>query len=117
MSARHFRPCFAWRTALGLTLLIAAGIFFFGYTFLRAMAVSRILNVASSAIATCVFAWHGVVEWRLGLILGCAAFAGAWTGARLAGKVPEKLLRTVFATAVAALALKSLIFDMPWSRH
>jgi uncharacterized membrane protein YfcA len=33
-------------------------------------------------------------------------------GARLAGKMPEKLLRIAFIAVVAALALKSLVFDV-----
>jgi uncharacterized membrane protein YfcA len=99
-----------------VTMLMAAGIFFFGYSFLRSLAMSRLMNVASSSIATCVFAWHGAVEWKLAALMGCAAFGGAWAGARWARTVPEKLLRAVFITTVAALALKSLVFDVPWSR-
>jgi uncharacterized membrane protein YfcA len=99
-----------------VTMLIASCVGFFRYSFLRAMAMSRVMNIASSLIATCVFAWHGAIHWRLGISLGCAAFAGAWVGARLARKVPEKLLRIVFVAGVAALAVKSLVFDVPWSR-
>jgi uncharacterized membrane protein YfcA len=98
-----------------VTMLIAACVFFFGYTLLRGMVMTRVMNVASSSIATAVFAWHGAVEWRLAVILGCAAFGGALIGAHWSQRVPEKLLRAVFIAAVAALALKSLIFDVPWS--
>jgi uncharacterized protein len=99
-----------------VTMLMAAGLCFFGYSFLRAMAMSRLMNIASSLIASGVFAWHGAIEWRLAILLGCAAFAGALAGAHWARRVPQKLLRTVFVTAVAVLALKSLILDVPWGR-
>ena len=99
-----------------VTLLMASFVFFFGYSFLRSMAMSRLMNIASSFIATCVFAWHGAIEWKLAGELGIAAFAGAFVGARWAKRVPEKWLRRVFVTAVALLALKSFAVDIPWSR-
>lgn len=97
-----------------VTMLIAACVFFLGYPFLRALAMARLMNIASSLIASCIFAWHGAIEWKLALSMGCVAFAGALAGAHWARRVPERLLRLVFVTAVAALALKSLIFDVPW---
>ena len=99
-----------------VTMLIAACVFFLGYSFLRALAMSRLMNIASSSIASSVFAWHGAIEWKLAISMGCVAFAGALAGAHWARRVPERLLRLMFATAVAALALKSLLFDIPWSR-
>jgi uncharacterized membrane protein YfcA len=98
-----------------VTMLIAACVFFLGYSFLRALAMSRLMNIASSLIASGVFAWHGAIAWKPAIFMGCAAFAGALAGAQWARRVPERLLRAVFVTAVAALALKSLIFDVPWS--
>jgi uncharacterized protein len=99
-----------------VTMLMAACVGFFGYSFLRAIAMSRLMNIASSLIASAIFAWHGAIEWKLAIVLGFAAFAGALAGAHWARRVPEKLLRFVFVTAVAALALKSLLFDVPWSK-
>jgi hypothetical protein len=99
-----------------VTMLIAAFVFFFGYSMLQSIVMARLLNVASSLIATCVFAWHRAIDWPLALVLGCAAFSGALLGARWARTVPQKLLRTVFLVAVAALAAKSLIVDIPWAR-
>jgi hypothetical protein len=97
-----------------VTMMIAACMFFFGYPFLRAMAMTRVLNVGSSLLATCVFAVNGAVDWPLALILGAAAFAGGFAGSRIARRVPEKLLRGIFLAAVVGLAIKSLIYDVPW---
>jgi uncharacterized protein len=99
-----------------VTMLIAAGVFFFGYPFLRAIAMSRLMNIASSLIASGIFAWHRAIEWKLAILLGCVAFAGALAGAHWARRVPQKLLRLVFVVAVAALAIKSLIVDVPWAK-
>jgi len=92
-----------------VTLLIAACIFFFRYSFLRAIVMARLMNVGSSLIATFIFAWHGAIDWKLAGITGAAAFAGGIAGAGLAGRISEKLLRVVFIGAVAVLALKSLL--------
>lgn len=97
-----------------VTMMIAACIYSFGYPFLRAMVMTRIMNLASSMVAACIFAWNGAVDWPLALILGASAFAGGFAGSRIARFAPEKLLRGVFIAAVAGLAIKSLIYDVPW---
>ena len=92
-----------------VTLLIAACVFFFRYSFLRAIVMARLMNVGSSLIATSIFAWHGAIDWKLAGITGAAAFAGGIAGAGLAGRISERLLRFVFMGAVAVLALTSLL--------
>ena len=95
-----------------VTMLVAAFTFFFGYTFLRSIALARLMNLASSLIAAFIFALHGAINWPLGGILGVVAFGGAFIGARFARRLPEVWLRRVFTTAVAILAIKSLMFDL-----
>lgn len=95
-----------------VTMLMAACVFFFGYPFLRSLAMARVINVASSLTATVVFASRGAINWNLAATMGAVAFGGAWAGARWARTVPEKVLRAVFIAAVAALAIKSLVFDV-----
>lgn len=96
------------------TLITGAGILFFRYPFLRAMAMSRVLNTVSCLIAVVVFAWYRIIDWRLGLILCVAGFAGGWLGAHWAQKMPALLLKRLFLAAVALLAVKSLLLDVPW---
>ena len=97
-----------------VTMMIAVCIFCFGYPFLRAMVMTRVMNMASSFISMCIFAWNGAIDWPLALMLGAAAFAGGFTGSRIASRVPERLLRGIFVSAVVGLAVKSLIYDVPW---
>lgn len=56
--------------------------------------------------------WHGLVDYRLGLILGVTRLVGALVGARLAIRVGNEWLRRIFLTAVWLLGLKVLFFDL-----
>ena len=57
-------------------MLTAAFVVFFGMTFLQAVATTKIINVFSSGVATLVFIWRGVVDLKLGVILGPPCFWG-----------------------------------------
>ena len=95
-----------------VTILTAIYVALFRLSFVEAIATTKLINVFSSAIATGVFMWHGLVDYRLGLILGVTMFVGALVGARLAIKVGDEWLRRIFLTAVWLLGLKVLFFDL-----
>jgi uncharacterized membrane protein YfcA len=97
-----------------VALLTAAFIAFFGMTFLEAIAVTKLLNLSSSTVATAVFAVHGLINWRLGLLLGVVSFAGAVVGAAFARQLSNTNLRRIFLVAVFALAAKTLAYDVRW---
>lgn len=92
-----------------VTLVVASCCYFFAYSFLRAIALGRLLNMVSSMAAVGVFAIRGTIDWPLGLGLGVVAFLGAFIGARAARRLPEAWLYRIFSAAVAILAIKSLI--------
>ncbi len=98
-----------------VALLTAAYVAFFRMTFLEAVAVTKVLNIFSSLIATAIFSWQGLLDWNLGLFLGGVSFAGAIVGAVLARRMSNFWLRRAFLTAVIALALKTLLVDVAWS--
>ena len=56
--------------------------------------------------------WHGLVNYRLGLLLGATMFIGALVGARVAIRIGNLWVRRIFLTAVWALGLKAIIFDV-----
>ena len=99
-----------------VTILTAVYVAVFRFTFVEAIATTKLMNVFSSAVATGVFMWHGLVNYRLGLILGATMFVGALVGARFAIRIGNLWLRRIFLTAVWALGLKVLIFDVWGSR-
>ena len=91
-----------------VTILTATLVAFFGMTFSEAVANTKFINVFSSAIATIVFMWQGLVDYKLGLILGLTMFLGAYAGAHFVTKLNDTWIRRVFLTAVLLLAIKTL---------
>jgi uncharacterized membrane protein YfcA len=89
-----------------VTMLTAVFVLLFGLTFLQAVATTKVVNLFSSAVATAIFAWHGVVDYKLGTILGVTMFLGAIVGGHVAMRLPAVWLRRVFIVAVIALAAK-----------
>jgi uncharacterized membrane protein YfcA len=63
-----------------VTILTAVYVAVFRFTFVEAIATTKLMNVFSSAVATGVFMWHGLVNSRLGLVLGATMFVGALVG-------------------------------------
>ena len=91
-----------------VTMLSTAFVVFFGMTFLQAVATTKIINVFSSGIATLVFFFRGVVDLKLGIILGVSMFLGALLGSRIAMLLSAVWLRRIFIAAVLGLAVKLL---------
>lgn len=94
-----------------VTILTAIYVGIFGMQYGEAVASTKLINVFSSAIATIVFMWQGLVDYRLGLIIGITMFAGAYVGAHYATKLDDKWLRRIFLTTVILLAVKT-IYDL-----
>ena len=93
-----------------VALLTVAYVFFFRMTFTEAVAVTKVLNFFSSLIATAIFAWQGIIDWKLGFLLSAVSFAGAVLGATFARRMSNLWLRRIFLTAVVVLTVK-LFYD------
>lgn len=92
-----------------VTLLTAAYVTLFRMTFLEAVAVTKVLNLFSSLVATVIFAAKGLIVWSLGLKLGVVCFIGAVLGGVVAHKMSKVWLRRVFLAVVVGLAAKTLL--------
>ena len=90
-----------------VTILTATLVAFFGMTYSEAVANTKFINVFSSLIATIVFMWQGLVDYKLGLILGVTMFLGAYVGANFVTKLNEIWIRRIFLTVVLLLAIKT----------
>lgn len=93
-----------------VTLLTAVYVAFFGMTFTEAVAGTKFINIFSSAIATIIFAWQGLIDYKLGFILAVTMFIAAFIGAKTVTKLNDLWLKRIFISVVFLLALK-MIFD------
>jgi uncharacterized membrane protein YfcA len=94
-----------------VTILTPVLVAFFGMSFTESIASTKLINVFSSTVASIVFAWQGLIDYKLGVILGVTMFVGAYFGAHHATKINEVWLKRIFLAVVFLLALK-LIFDL-----
>ncbi len=79
----------------------------FGYDFLRASAVAKVLNVATNAAALLWFGYSNNVIWQVGLAMAVCGVLGSVTGSRLAIKHGSGFVRKMFLLVVVALILKT----------
>ncbi len=93
-----------------MTVLTAAFVALSGMTFSEAIAGTKYLNLFSSSIATVVFMWQGLVDYKLGLILAVTMFVAAYVGAQTVTKLNEIWLKRIFLIVVFALAIKMFVF-------
>ena len=91
------------------TMLTAVYVAFFGMTFSESVASTKLINVFSSAIATIIFMWQGLIDYKLGLILAITMFIGAYIGANVVTKLSDIWLKRIFITVVLILAIKTLL--------
>ena len=91
-----------------VTILTAVCVGIYGMQYGEAVASTKLINVFSSAIATAVFMWQGLVDYKLGAILGVTMFVGAYVGAHYATKLNDVWLRRLFLVTVFLLAIKTL---------
>ncbi|HKP69379.1 MAG TPA: sulfite exporter TauE/SafE family protein [Pyrinomonadaceae bacterium] len=91
-----------------VTVLTTVFIAFAGMTYTGSIAATKLINVFSSGIATLVFMWQRLVDYKLGIILAVTMFVGAYVGAHYATKLNEIWLRRIFLATVFLLAIKTL---------
>jgi len=91
-----------------VTILTAAFVAFLGMDYAESVGSTKFVNVFSSGVATLVFVWQGLVDYRLGAILAVTMFVGAYVGAHYAAKMNEVWLKRIFLATVVLLAIKTL---------
>jgi uncharacterized membrane protein YfcA len=92
-----------------VTMLTAVLVAFYGMSFSEAVVGTKFINIFSSAVATVVFAWQGLIDYYLGIILAVTMFIAAYVGARTVTKLNDLWLRRIFLSAVVLLALKTAL--------
>ncbi len=77
-----------------------------GYGVLKATAHTKLLNFASNLGAFLVFAFVGVISWKIGLVMGVAQFLGAQAGSRLAMRRGARIIKPLLVVTCTALAIR-----------
>lgn len=90
------------------SFLMLAFVTLAGYGVLKATAHTKLLNFASNIGGFVVFAAVGVIDWKIGLVMGVAQFLGARIGASLAIRVGARLIKPLLVVVCVALAVKLL---------
>jgi uncharacterized membrane protein YfcA len=80
---------------------------FFGFDFLGASAVAKVVNVACNFAALLWFGYSGHVIWQLGLLMAVCNVGGSLIGIRLAMRYGSGFVRKLFLVVVSALILKT----------
>lgn len=80
---------------------------FFGYDFLSASAVAKIVNVACNLAALLWFGYSGHLLWQAGLMMAVCQIAGSLLGTKLAVKHGTQFIRKLFLVVVCALIIKT----------
>ncbi|CAN5290256.1 TSUP family transporter [soil metagenome] len=80
---------------------------FFGFDFLGASAVAKVVNVACNLAALLWFGYSGHLLWQLGLMMAVCNIAGSLVGTSLALRRGSGFVRQIFLIVVSLLIAKT----------
>lgn len=89
------------------SFLVFLFVHFFGFDFLGASAVAKVVNVACNLAALLWFGYSGHLIWQLGLMMAVCNVAGSLIGSQLAIRHGSGFVRKLFLFVVSALILKT----------
>ncbi len=80
---------------------------FFGFDFLAASAVAKVVNVACNFSALMWFGYSGHLFWQIGLLMALCQIGGSLVGTRLAIKYGSAFVRRLFLVIVSTLIART----------
>ncbi|MDY7577246.1 TSUP family transporter [Herbaspirillum sp. RTI4] len=89
------------------SFLVFAFVRLFGFDFLRASAVSKVVNIATNLAALTWLGYTGHVIWQLGILMAAFNIAGSLFGTKLAIRHGSGFVRRLFLVVISALVLKT----------
>jgi uncharacterized membrane protein YfcA len=89
------------------SFLIFLFIRFFGFNFLNASAVAKVVNVACNFSALLWFGYSGHILVQIGMLMAVCNIIGAVVGSRIALKYGSAFVRKIFLIVVCALIAKT----------
>ncbi len=84
--------------------------FFFGFTMLEVLATNIIPWFVLSISSLVIFAFNGIIDYKLGIVLLVGMTAGGYIGAHVALKKGDVWIKRLFVLFVVVLGIKLLFF-------
>ena len=84
-------------------------IFFFGLSIIKANATELFSYSVFSLCSVIIFAFNGLIDYRIGIILFLGMLVGGYVGAHTAIKKGDNWVKIFFTIVVIASALKILL--------
>ncbi|MBS3995652.1 MAG: sulfite exporter TauE/SafE family protein [Alkaliphilus sp.] len=93
----------------GGTILVPGLFFLFGIAEHKAHATAISVILPLALISTIVYMKNGIIVWDITLKVIAGGVIGAFIGAKLLNKIPEKILRKAFAIFMIVAAIRMVI--------
>jgi len=90
----------------GGIVMVPMLILLLGYEARPATATSLAAIIFTAAYSVAIYAWHGHVEWREGLLVGLPAVVGLLGGLAIKARLSSRALTLAFAVVLVAVAVK-----------
>lgn len=93
----------------GFGVFIAMTFVLFGFRFLEASAIGRVVGVVGSIVGAIIFAEHGLINYLYGITLGFGFGFGSWIGIGVALKKDEKYIKGLILFVVIFSVVKLIL--------
>jgi uncharacterized membrane protein YfcA len=90
----------------GVGFLILTATTWAGLDLVRGNAIKVLCVLAFTALSLSIFAWQGMVEWKLGLVLAAGTVLGGQVGVRLTTLKGHRWVKGVVTVTVIAFAIR-----------
>jgi uncharacterized protein len=88
----------------------ASIVVFLGLDLKRATATTKLMNFTSNIVSFAFFAYAGLVNYSLGIVMGCGQVLGAFLGSKLVMRKGTRLVR-IFLLCVTAATIARLVYQ------
>ena len=95
--------------ALTGTFTLYVLILVYRQTFIQSAATMKIPNIVNAVTAAMVFAFHGAVDFRLGMAMMGGCLIGSYTGVHFSERIGELWIKRIFLLVTAAAIVKLVL--------
>lgn len=85
--------------------------YLFGYTYLKSTAFMTVINAFAIGATSIIFAYHGLIDFKIGIPLLIGNAIGGFTGSHVAVLKGNKLIRPLFLVVTSILIIR-LVLDI-----